>query len=54
MANAQVHSANSLAHTISLMDPLNDVKLFLEDNQNIFFLPTKFGFIPHADDHVSN
>ena len=34
------------------MDANNDIKLFLEDNQNIFLLPVKFSFVSHADDTV--
>lgn len=52
MANAQIQSANSLAHTISIMDADNDIKLFLEDNQNTFLPHVKFSFVSHADDSV--
>jgi len=52
MSNANIQSANSLAHTISIMDPHNDVKMFLEDNQTSFLPQVKFTFLPHAEDEV--
>ena len=53
MASAQIQAANSLAHTVSIMDPAGDNKMFLEDNQNSFLPQVKFSFVPHADDTVS-
>ena len=52
MASAQIQSANSLAHTVSIMDLKSDNKMFLEDNE-IFKPVMKFSFIPHAEDNVS-
>lgn len=51
MASAQIQSANSLAHTVSVMDIKSDNKMFLEDN-DIFKAGMKFSFIPHAEDNV--
>lgn len=52
MSNANIQSANSLAHTISIMDGSNDVKMFMEDNQAVFLPHMKFSFVPHAEDNV--
>ena len=53
MSNANIQSANSLAHTISIMDPQNDIKMFLEDNHSHFLPQVKFNFVSHAEDNVS-
>lgn len=52
MANTQIQSANSLAHTVSVMDPQNDNKMFLEDNHQTFLPFVKLSFVPHAEDEV--
>lgn len=52
MSNANIQSANSLAHTISIMDGQSDIKMFLEDNQAHFLPQVKFTFLPHAEDEV--
>ncbi|XP_057296913.1 SLIT-ROBO Rho GTPase-activating protein 2-like isoform X2 [Hydractinia symbiolongicarpus] len=52
MANTQIQSANSLAHTVSVMDPQNDNKMFLEDNHQTFLPFIKLSFVPHAEDEV--
>lgn len=54
MANTQIQSANSLAHTVSVMDPQNDNKMFLEDNHQTFLPFVKLSFVPHAEDEVRN
>lgn len=54
MSNANIQSANSLAHTISIMDGENDIKMFIEDNQAAFLPQVKFTFLPHAEDNVHN
>ncbi|XP_066935439.1 SLIT-ROBO Rho GTPase-activating protein 3-like [Clytia hemisphaerica] len=52
MSNANIQSANSLAHTISIMDCHSDIKMFLEDNHSTFLPQVKFTFLPHAEDET--
>ena len=54
MANAQIQSAQSLAHTVAVMDAENDIKMFLEDNESSFIQAMKFVLLPHSEDEVSD